>query len=75
MIKKIIITLTILFLCSPIFADTEDCSKFSKLSKDFLKCQKDNLKKRSDDSGLTGTVSNFKSSKTLSDFLKKNKKQ
>ena len=75
MIRKFIITsITLLFLNSPILADVVDCNKFSKLSKDYLKCQKDNLKQKSDDSGLTGTVENFKSSNTLSEFFKKNKK-
>ena len=54
-------------------ADIKDCSEFSKLSKEYLKCTKNNLKQKSDDTGLTNKLKNFKSSKTLSEFFKKNK--
>ena len=54
-------------------ADIKDCSEFSKLSKEYLKCTKENLKQKSDDSGLTNKLENFKSSKTLTEFFKKNK--
>ena len=54
-------------------ADIKDCSKFSKLSKEYLKCTKDNIKQKSDESGLTNKLENFKSSKTLTEFFKKNK--
>ena len=54
-------------------ADIKDCSEFSKLSKEYLKCTKDNIKQKSDDSGLTNKLENFKSSKTLTEFFKKNK--
>ena len=54
-------------------AEIKDCSEFSKLSKEYIKCTKDNLKKKSNDSGLTNKLKNFKSSKTLTEFFKKNK--
>ena len=54
-------------------AETKDCSEFNKLSKEYLKCTKDNLKYKSDESGLTNKVKNFKSSKTLKEFFSKNK--
>ena len=54
-------------------ADIKDCSKLSKISKEYLKCTKDNIKQKSDESGLTNKLENFKSSKTLTEFFKKNK--
>ena len=54
-------------------AETKDCSEFNKLSKEYLKCTKDNLKYKSDESGLTNKVKNFKSSKTLKEVFSKNK--
>jgi hypothetical protein len=54
-------------------ADIKDCSEFSKLSKEYLECTKNNLKQKSDDTGLTNKLKNFKSSKTLTEFFKKNK--
>ena len=73
--KKIfILALTILFINTTIvLSEIQDCNKFDKLSKKYLKCQKDNLLYKSDESGLTENVNNFKSSKTLTEFLKKNK--
>ena len=41
-------------------ADIKDCSEFSKLSKEYLKCTKNNLKQKSDDTGLTNKLKNFK---------------
>ena len=73
--KKIflfIITI-LLFSTSIVLSEIQDCNEFDKLSKEYLKCQKDNLLYKSEDSGLTENVNNFKSSKTLSEFLKKNK--
>ena len=67
------ILIFLLILISFTNADIKDCSEFSKLSKEYLKCTKDNLKQKSDDSGLTNKYENFKSSKTLTEFLKKNK--
>ena len=73
--KKIflfIITI-LLFSTSIVLSEIQDCNEFDKLSKEYLKCQKDNLLYKSEESGLTENVNNFKSSKTLSEFLKKNK--
>ena len=73
--KKIflfIITI-LLFNISIVLSEIQDCNEFDKLSKEYLKCQKDNLLYKSEESGLTENVNNFKSSKTLSEFLKKNK--
>ena len=72
--KNFISSLLILFFSTSIgLSEIQDCNKFDKLSKEYLKCQKDNLLYKSEESGLTENVSNFKSSKTLSEFLKKNK--
>jgi hypothetical protein len=57
-----------------VFAELQDCSQFKKLSKDYLKCTKDNLKFKSDEAGITKKVKDFKESKTLADFLSKDKK-
>ena len=71
--KLYIIIIYLLATISLSNAETQDCSKFDKISKDYLKCTKDNLKHKSDESGLTNKLNNFKSSKTLTEFLKKNK--
>ena len=72
--KNFLLTIMILFFSTTIsHSEIQDCNKFDKLSKEYLKCQKDNLLYKSEESGLTENVSNFKSSKTLSEFLKKNK--
>ena len=75
MIKKIyyIITL-ILIMSTSSFSQINDCTKFNKLSKDYLKCQAENIKIKSNESGVTDGVNDFKSSKTLVDFFKKKKK-
>tara|TARA_B100001093_G_C26086906_1_gene701074 strand:- start:245 stop:472 length:228 start_codon:yes stop_codon:yes gene_type:complete len=67
------ILISIFILITSLNAETKDCSEFSKLSKEYLKCTKDNLKYKSDESGLTNKVENFKSSKTLKEFFQKNK--
>ena len=56
-------------------ANIKDCSEISKISKEYLKCTKNNLKQKSDDSGLTNKLENFKSSKTLTEFFKKNRNE
>ena len=72
--KKIkIISILSFILISFANAEIKDCSEFDKLSKMYLKCTKDNLKHKSDKSGLTKKLDNFKSSKTLTEFFKKNK--
>ena len=72
--KKFSITsIFIIFLISIANAEIKDCSEFNKLSKEYLKCTKNNLKQKSDDTGLTNKLENFKSSKTLTEFFKKNK--
>ena len=55
-------------------AELQDCSQYKKLSKDYLKCTKDNLKFKSDEAGITKKTEDFKESKTLSEFLNKDKK-
>ena len=62
-----------LVLISVSNAEIKDCSELNKLSKDYLNCTKHNLKNKSDESGLTNTFNNFKSSKTLTEFFQKNK--
>ena len=72
--KNVLLAITILFFNITItHSEIQDCNKFDKLSKEYLKCQKDNLLYKSEESGLTENVNNFKSSKTLTEFLKKNK--
>ncbi len=72
--KSFLLSISILILnTSIVLSEIQDCNEFDKLSKEYLKCQKDNLLYKSEESGLTGNVKNFKSSKTLSEFLKKNK--
>tara|TARA_X000000950_G_C13454394_1_gene473244 strand:- start:215 stop:445 length:231 start_codon:yes stop_codon:yes gene_type:complete len=71
--KFSIISIFVIFLISIANAEEKDCSEFNKLSKEYIKCTKDNLKLKSDKSGLTSKVENFKSSKTLTEFFKKNK--
>ena len=72
--KNFLLVVLILFFNTNIaFSEIQDCNKFDKLSKEYLKCQKDNLLYKSKESGLTENMSNFKSSKTLSEFLKKKK--
>jgi len=73
-IIKIASILSLIFI-SLVNAEIKDCSEFDKLSKMYLKCTKDNLKYKSDKSGLTKKLDNFKSSKTLTEFFKKNKEE
>ena len=68
-----IISIISFILISISSAEIKDCSEFDKLSKMYLKCTKDNLKYKSDKSGLTKKLDNFKSSRTLTEFFKKNK--
>ena len=70
--KFLFIILVFVFNIQVAFSEIQDCNKYEKLSKDYLKCQKDNLVLKTEDSGITDGVKNFKSSKTLSEFLKKN---
>tara|TARA_X000001036_G_C20402512_1_gene693396 strand:- start:302 stop:526 length:225 start_codon:yes stop_codon:yes gene_type:complete len=73
--KKTLITI-ILFLFSSInaFAELQDCSQIKKLSKEYLKCAKDNLKHKSDEAGITSKLKKFKESKSLKEFITKEKK-
>ena len=72
--KNFLLTIIILFFSTTIsHSEIQDCNKFDKLSKEYLKCQKDNLLYKSEESKLIQNVNNFKSSKTLTEFLKKSK--
>ncbi len=72
--KNFLFTTIILFFITTIsHSEIQDCNKFDKLSKEYLKCQKDNLLYKSQETGFTENVGNFKSSKTISEFLKKSK--
>ena len=73
LMKIILKILLILSIHSISSAQIEDCSIFNKLSKEYLKCTKDNLKFKSDETGLTSKFENFRSSKTLTEFFKKNR--
>ena len=54
-------------------AELQDCSQYKKLSKDYLKCTKDNLKFKSEDTTISEKVKDFSESKTLADFFFKKK--
>ncbi len=71
--KFLFIILVFVFNIQGASSEMQDCNKYEKLSKDYLKCQKDNLVLKTEESVITDGVKNFKSSKTLSEFLKKNK--
>ena len=62
-----------IFLNTNVIAELKDCSQFKKLSKDYLICTKDNLKIKSADMGITDKVKDFKDSKSMSEFLSKQK--
>ena len=64
-----------IFFNTYVFAELQDCNQFKKLSKDYLKCTKDNLRFKSDEAGITKKVKDLKESKTLADFLSKDKKE
>ena len=52
--KKFLITIILfLFSSSNVFSEVQDCSQIKKLSKEFLKCTKDNLKHKSYEIGIT----------------------
>ncbi len=70
--KLLLIIIILLFNIGIALSEIQNCNKFDKLSKKYLKCQKENLLYKSEESGLTDGIKNFKSSKTLSEFLKKN---
>ena len=70
--KKILILISITFLfINPTIAKIEDCTKYKKLSKEFLDCQKKNIKEKDKEYGVSKKVNKFKSSKTLTEFFKK----
>jgi len=70
---KKFLTTFIIFLFSTVstFAELKDCSQIKKLSKEYLKCTKDNLKYKSDEVGITKKLKKFKESKTLKEFFTK----
>lgn len=70
-----IVIFAFIFVNTHVFAELQDCSQFKKLSKDYLKCTKDNLKFKSDEVGITKKAKDFQESKTLTDFLSKDKKK
>ena len=71
--KMLIILILVIVSNTSAFSEIEDCNTYKKLSKDYLKCQKNNLKHKSDEKGITEGINKFKSSKTLSEFFKKSK--
>ena len=62
-----------IFFNSNVYAELQDCNQFKKLSKNYLICTKDNLKIKSAYMGITEKVKDFKDSKTMSEFLSKQK--
>ena len=72
--KKLLITIIIfLFTSVSTFAGLQDCSQIKKLSKEYLKCTKDNLKYKSDETGISTKLEKFKKSKSLKEFFFKEK--
>ena len=70
--KKFLTTIIIFLFCTvSTFAELQDCSQIKKLSKEYLKCTKDNLKYKSDEVGITKKLKKFKESKTLKEFFTK----
>ena len=69
----LIILISLLIFTIKTNASIEDCTKFNKLSVEYLECKKNNLLFKSEKSGLTTKFENFKSSKTLTEFFKKNR--
>ena len=73
--KKFLITIILLLFSSvSTFAELQDCSQIKKLSKEYLKCTKDNLKYKSEEIGITSKFKKFKESKTLKEFFTKEEK-
>tara|TARA_B110000014_G_C19633490_1_gene334228 strand:- start:115 stop:339 length:225 start_codon:yes stop_codon:yes gene_type:complete len=73
--KKFLITIILLLFSSvSTFAELQDCSQIKKLSKEYLKCTKDNLKYKSEKIGITSKLKKFKESKTLKEFFTKEEK-
>ena len=72
--KKLLITIIIfLFTSVSTFAGLQDCSQIKKLSKEYLKCTKDNLKYKRDETGIGTKLEKFKESKSLKEFFVKEK--
>jgi hypothetical protein len=70
--KIIIFILTVYFLIFSISnSEIIDCSEHKKVSKEYIKCQKNNVKTKSNEYGITKKINKFKSSKTLTDLFKK----
>ena len=69
----LISVLAFIFFNSNVYAELQDCNQFKKLSKDYLICTKDNLKIKSADMGITEKLDDFKNSKSMSEFLSKQK--
>ena len=72
--KFLIIIILLLFSSVSTFAELQDCSQIKKLSKEYLKCTKDNLKFKSEEIGITSKLKKFKESKTLKEFFTKEEK-
>ena len=51
--KFLFIILVFVFNIQVASSEIQDCNKYEKLSKDYLKCQKDNLVLKTEDSGIT----------------------
>ena len=70
--KKLLIFISIFFLLSlGTSAEIKDCSKYNKSPKKYLDCQKNNIKEKDKELGVSKKIMEFKSSKTLADFFKK----
>ena len=67
--KKIFLLIILSFFINNYSLGNENCSSYKKLSKEYLKCTKDNLKYKSDEVGITKKLKKFKESKTLKEFF------
>ena len=72
MFKILIVFFTVsFFLSSSIADDKRDCSKISKLSKEYYVCKKQSISNSSKAYTLKSDFSKFSEKKTLADFFKK----
>ncbi|MDA9663379.1 hypothetical protein N9T65_00700 [Candidatus Pelagibacter sp.] len=70
--KKIFYTIfLVLFLNISIADDNLDCSKFKKISKEYLSCKTDNVKSKSKEFTIIPDLKNLSEKKTLADIFKK----
>ena len=70
--KKIFLLITLSFFINNYSLGNENCSSYKKLSKEYLKCLGEKVKKKT--SGLGLDTNNVKEKKYLTDWFKKKEK-